>query len=201
MTSSLYINFTTYEQVISSLSLRRLKLYHKLNLDATEMTLSEDVCCTGDISDKDEDIEILDDCFNEASNLTESERSSLYYICGYITFKENLEGSEVLRHSVENEFTEMVSRGKLKHPPLDLYDLSQYLYCFFKMRKTKCCSKIFLQGFQHIYESSGCNFLNIDNIMRRFINCFFKGYAKTETDQIRADKGKESNRKKRKLNS
>ena len=40
------------EQVLSSLSLRRLKLYHKLNLDATEITSSEYVCCTGDISDK-----------------------------------------------------------------------------------------------------------------------------------------------------
>ena len=57
-------------------------MYHKLNLDAREIKLSEDVCCTGDISDKDEDIEILDDCFNEASNVAKSERASLYYICG-----------------------------------------------------------------------------------------------------------------------
>ena len=97
------------------------------------MVLNENVCCTGDLDDKDEDIEILDECFSEASNLSESERSPLYFICGYVTFKENLEGSEVVHHPNENEFTEMVSRGKLKHTPLYLYDLSQYLYCFFKM--------------------------------------------------------------------
>ena len=68
------------EQVISSLSLRRLKLYHKLHLDTEEMVSNENVCCSGDLSDKDEDIEILDYCFSEASNLSESERSSLYFV-------------------------------------------------------------------------------------------------------------------------
>ena len=85
----------------------------------------------------------------------------------------------------------MVSHGKLKHPTLDLYDLSLYLYCFFKMRKVKFCTNIFLQGFQYIYECSGCTFLNIGHILKRFINCFFKGYATDETDKIRADKAKE----------
>ena len=129
------------EQVISSLSLRRLKLYHKLHVDTEEMVSNENVCCSGDLSDKDEDIEILDYCFSEASNLSESERSSLYFICGYVTFKENLEGAEVIEHSDESEFTELVSRGKLKHPPIDLYDLSQYLYSFFKIRKPKMLLK------------------------------------------------------------
>ena len=83
------------EQVISSHSLRRLKLYHKLHVDTEEMVSNENVCCSGDLSDKDEDIEILDYCFSEASNLSESERSSLHFICGCVTFKENLEGAEV----------------------------------------------------------------------------------------------------------
>ena len=188
------------EQVISSLNLRRLKLYHKLHGDTEEMVSNENVCCSGDLSDKDEDIAILDYCFSEASNLSESERSSLYFICGYVTFKENLEGAEVIEHSVESEFTELVSRGKLKHSPIDLYDLSQYLYSFFKIRKPKCCSKIIFQAFQYIYESSGYEFPNVESILKRFINCFYKGNAKDETDRIRADKCK-NDRKKRKLNS
>ena len=131
---------------------------------------------------------------------SESERSSLYFICGYVTFKENLEGAEVIEHSDESEFTELVSRGKLKHPPIDLYDLSHYLYSFFKIRKPKCCSKIIFQAFQYIYASSGYEFPNVESILKQYINYFFKGYAKDETDRIRADKCK-NDRKKRKLNS
>ena len=144
-------------------------------------------------------MKILKSLIIEASNLSESERSSLYFICGYVTFKENLEGQKS-EHSDESEFTELVSRGKLKHPPIDLYDLSQYLYSFFTIRKPKCCSKIIFQSFQYIYESSGYEFPNVVSILKRFINCFFKGYAKDETDRIRADKCK-NDRKKRKLNS
>ena len=43
-------------------------------------------------------------------------------------------------------------------------------------------------------------YMNLRDILKRFINCFFKGYAKDETDRIRADKCK-NDRKKRKLNS
>lgn len=189
------------DQVFCSVSLRRIKLYHKLNLNPEELVTNEEMCCSGDLDDKDEDLELLDVCFSEASNLSESERSALYYICGYVTFKENLEGSNEVLQSTESEFTEMVSRGKLKHPTSDLYDLSLYLYSFFKMRKRKCCIKIFLQGFQYIHDCSGWKFPNIDKILKRFINCFFKGYATDETDKIRVDKAKENCKRKRKLNS
>ena len=88
----------------------------------------------------------------------------------------------------------------ISHPPIDLHDLSQYLYSFFKIRKPKCCSKIIFQEFQYIYESSGHEFPNVESILKQFITCFFKGYAKDETDRIRADECKK-HRKKRKLNS
>ena len=134
-------------------------------------------------------------------NLTELERSTLYYICGYICFKEDLEGIHVVAtHSSESEFTELVSRGLLKHPPSELYDLSLYLYTFFKNRQTKCCSRVFLQGITYIYESTGCQFQTIDSILKRFINSFCKGYCKDMTDQIKADK-RNNDRKKRKLDS
>ena len=45
--------------------------------------------------------------------------------------KKTSKGAEVIEHSDESEFTELVSRGKLKHPPIDLYDLSQYTSFFF----------------------------------------------------------------------
>ena len=94
----------------------------------------------------------------------------------------------------------MLSRGKLKHPSSDLHDLSKYLYSFFKARDPKCCTKIFLQGFRIIYQSSGCEFEKSDKILRRFVNCFFKAFAKDQTDKMKKDK-EDAQRKKRKLNN
>ena len=117
------------------------------------------------------------------------ERSTVYYICGYVSFKENLPVSDgVVTLRYKSEFTELLSQGKLKHSSLELYDLALYLYSFFKNRQSKCCSRVFLQGFMYIYESSGCQFPNIERILKRLTNTFFKGYAKDMTDQIRADK-------------
>ena len=52
----------------------------------------------------------------------------------------------------ESEFTIKLSRGKLKLPPINLYDLAQYYYAFFKARNPKCCTKIFRSAFQEIHE-------------------------------------------------
>ena len=130
------------EQVMSSLTLRRVKLYHKLELEDTN-------CCKGKLADKDKDIELVDDCFEETSNLSESERAILYYISGYVAFKENI-GKEAIEEGMEDEseFTKLVSRGKLSYSSRDLFDLSQYIYCFFKKRENKCCTNIFLQAYK-----------------------------------------------------
>ena len=67
-------------QVFCSVSLQQIKLYHKLNLNPEELVTNEEMCCSGDLDDKDEDLELLDVCFSEVSNLSESERSALYYM-------------------------------------------------------------------------------------------------------------------------
>ena len=74
-----------------------------------------------------------------------------------------------------SEFLTNVSRGKLSYPPSDLYDFSLYCYAFFKVKceRKNCCSKIFLQAYKLIYESTDYNFENIDSIVRRFSNSFF----------------------------
>ena len=109
--------------------------------------------------------------YEESSNLNDEKRSSLYYISGYVTFKENLgiqvEESETLPRN--SEFLQLVSRGKLAHPPPELYDLSLYYYSFFKARTPKCCNKIFLQAYQLIYEASSCDYDNIKIINKETI--------------------------------
>ena len=47
----------------------------------------------------------------------------------------------------DSEFLENVSRGELSHPPSELYDLSQYLFSFFKTRE-------YLRIFQVYWEAS-----------------------------------------------
>ena len=109
------------DQVISSLSLRRLKLYSKLGLENVVDT-NKNECCEGNLDDRDEDLELLDSCFNYASDLSEDEKASPYDISGYVAFKESLTDA--------GEFTEMIFRDKLTHPLSTLYDLSQNLYSF-----------------------------------------------------------------------
>ena len=116
------------EQVISSLNLRRLKLNKKLGLeDAVDTDKSE--CCKGNLDDRDEDIEFLEACFDNASDLSEDEKATLYFISGYVTYKEDLAVTDEFINPDHDarEFTEMVSRGKLKYPPSPLYDLSLYI--------------------------------------------------------------------------
>ena len=123
------------EQVISSVSLRRLKLDHKLGLEDVEET-ERKICCTGSLVDSDEDLDLVDACFDNASILSEDEKASLYFISGYVTYKEDLSVPETLIEVDQEaaEFTKLVSRGKLKHPPSNLYDMSLYMYTFFKSR-------------------------------------------------------------------
>ena len=61
--------------------------------------------------------DLIDTCFEEASNLTINEKSTLYYISGYVARKENLSTCHTSPNLPESEFTDLVSRGKLVHPP------------------------------------------------------------------------------------
>ena len=97
----------------------------------------------------------------------------------------------------ESEFTELVSRGKLMHPPSDLYDLSQYLLSFFKNRERKCCTDLFMKSFFTIYNMTDYDFPNIKGILRRYVNCFFKAYANKETEKIALEKDVRQTKKRR----
>ena len=107
--------------------------------------------------------ELVESCFEESSNLSDKERATLYYISGYVANEKKI-GVSYERQGPVSEFTNLVSRGGLSHPPQELFDLSQYLYCFFKLKKPKCCSKIFLQAYDLIHEASG---YEVESIYRR----------------------------------
>ena len=56
---------------------------------------------------------------------------------------------------------------------------------YFKSRKEKCCTKMYLEAFQMIYGYTGYSFDNIPGIARRLCNCFFKAFVKRETDKLK----------------
>ena len=151
---------------------------------------SENVCCETGLIDSEEDLDLIERCFEESSNLSLVDRSSLFYMSGYVARKEGIQCSNVNTSGLpESEFTDELSRGKLSFPPNDLYDLSLYLYSFFKLRKDKYCMKIYLEAFKEIYSYTGYRFPNERSIFKRFINCFFKAFTKNANDKIKAFEG------------
>ena len=121
------------QQVINSLRVQRIDLFNKLDAKGSNVHLANN-CCKQNLTPA--EIECLDNCFENTSSITDNERASLFHIAGYIAFKENT-SSTLLKESdifleADSEFTKLVSRGKLKYPSENLFDLSLYLYGYYK---------------------------------------------------------------------
>ena len=72
-------------------------------------------------------------CYDNALNLNDVERPSFDYISGYVTFKENIPSDAKIHHanqahSNNSEFTNIISKEKLKYPFSKLYDICLYSY-------------------------------------------------------------------------
>ena len=61
--------------------------YNALNFSLCQ----ENLCCKDPLTEN--EIDQLDNCFSEATYLNEIERSTLYYISGYVCHKENLQSA------------------------------------------------------------------------------------------------------------
>ena len=87
-------------------------------------------------------MELLDACFEMVSTLSEIEKSTHYYIAGYVASKEKLcvreDEDEILKMHPCSEFTSLLSRGTLTYPLVELYDLSCVLFCSYKSVNTSC---------------------------------------------------------------
>ena len=81
--------FISPEQVVCSLSMQRLKLYNQIDIQQSEGTNMNN-CCAQDLESNDEDIELVESSLTDSSHLNEEERSTLYYISGYVAFKEKI---------------------------------------------------------------------------------------------------------------
>ena len=151
------IDHISMQQVLSSLSFPGLKLFNKLQCEPSSKHESED-CCKEDLSE--EVWEYIEPCFQKTSTLTDMEKSTLYYISGYVAKKGKIIVEDDIHTERENpvsEFLNLVSRGKLHHPREDLFDLSMYLFCYYKC-VGKTCIKRIRKGFTEIYNLTGFNF-------------------------------------------
>ena len=69
--------YMSAEHVQNCLKLQRIKLFSKLEC-FENMEHTEESCCKEPLGEN--ELELMDTCFNAAANLNEIERSSLFYI-------------------------------------------------------------------------------------------------------------------------
>ena len=164
------------------------------------MEHTESDCCKQDLSEK--ELENLDGCLEVSPDISDKEKATLYYISGYVCHKEKIQTESAPPIDIpESEFTELVSRGKLCHPPADLYNLSLYLYGYYNALEDKTCLKKVMIAFNLIYESCFLEFENPSSILRRYMNTFSKGFVKSETDKIQETKKKQVVKRRRIANN
>ena len=135
--------------MLSSLHLLRLELLNKLSIEPTRVHKKES-CCETSLDET--QLDCLDNCFEMSSKLTESEKSTLYYNCGYINQKKGLVTPEkvTLGNIKESDFTKLVSTGHLSHLSKDLYWLSQNLFAYYKSVSVKSWANRLVETFQEI---------------------------------------------------
>ena len=57
--------------------------------------------------------------------------------------------------------------------------------------------KDFLEGFIEIYKYTLCEYSNEKSICRRYLNCFFKAFTKSQNEKILTDKHKQAIKRRR----
>jgi hypothetical protein len=180
------------EQVLSSVQLQHLKLYHRLNIESEVAHDKNSPCCFNELLD--EELEILDQHVCLLPNDFDSPdlNAILYYIAGYVAFKEGIcQDMTRVSEDAEAEFLNLVSRGSLSHPTEPLVAFSRSLYIIFQHWNSKKdfqyinCShrlaKLFLcfgSTFPHDFGEKLCS------ITKRFANIFFKGLINFENSSL-----------------
>lgn len=164
--------------------MQRIKLFDKLDADKNS-SHAEQECCTETLSS--DEVHLLNDCFEKATELTEIERATLFYICGYVAQKEKMPTNDTPCNESHSEFTKLLSRGKLRFPSEELFDLSLYLLSYYKNVEMKSCTNRMVTAFQKIYDFTNYDIPNFNAVLRRFANCFSKAYAAKESDHLKSN--------------
>ena len=73
----------TWNNHLVSYCLYNMNSYKSQRLDVSSAMLDND-CCDYDLFDREEDVELIDKAFMDASELSVNERSMLFYVSGYV---------------------------------------------------------------------------------------------------------------------
>ena len=79
----------------------------------------------------------------------------------------------------------MASRGKLAFLKEELFDLSFYLYVYYKSVENKRCTTRLLKAFEMIHDFTNYDIPSHNSVMRRFANCFGKALSVSSSDGLR----------------
>jgi hypothetical protein len=192
--------YISVEQVLCAARYREVKLF--FNADALDdLPHTTAPCCMSPLSEA--ELVAADECLVNISSLSSHEISSLYFVAGYIAMKEGVaivNGGEIY-DEVSSEFTRLVSRGKLHHPPEWLFNFSQAAYTTFLNIEERCCINHLSNLFLHILD---CFFPdNVSDqsrsVCRRIANCCLKGEIRRTEDSAQVPS--DSARKLKKLRS
>ena len=83
-----------------------------------------------------EDLDILDSCFQISLQLSSLEKSTLYYISGYVAFKEGCSVDIQEIQGDDSEFVNKVSRGRLGHSIRTIRSFTVFV-CIFQNSREK----------------------------------------------------------------
>lgn len=192
--------FISLEQVYSSLRLQRLKLFHLLKIEDHKAHVKSS-CCVEELQET--ELQIVDNAISECLKFSKQELATLCFICGYITKKipglECLNSADIIQDN-SSEFIPLVSRGKLKLPSEDLFQFSIFLYNLFQKSQPCVCHEKLMKMSTLLYDSLPFSISNIKDVIRRFLNTFYKGLVSMVTDGLLVQPSIiAGNRKKRKL--
>ena len=196
--------YISVEQIINTAKLRQMKLYSLFeDISNVNACSARNACCDSHLSS--DEILLLDEMLlteNTLFDFSDEEKSTLFYICGFITMKHGLEceSQNIQNLPPSAEFTLLVSRGKLKIPPAWLFNLSLYCYKWFILT-APTCTKHTVKLFTYLAESIFIDHNKIVFILQTLTNTFFKGFVKLRTEQTIHSKPSYSERKLRKLSS
>lgn len=189
------------DQILSSARFRRMQIYAKLVESGSDVITHKSDCCEKEFTEG--ELLALDDCVSEVTGNSEEERSALYYIAGYIAFKEDLSTIQDLPTAPASIFTDLVSRGCLSHPPEWLLMFCELCYTIYKTDGLCSCGtrlkKLFFHLHNTVYGKQHDN-VNVNSITRRLVNIFLKGTV-TQVNNVAPLHSEGTARKLRKLSS
>ena len=136
-----------------------------------------------------DEIFMLDEAFSLRSTLSDTEEGSLFYISGYVAFKEGVALADDIQSSYQfknSEFLLLLSRGKLSYPPPELFELCCVLFSYYKNVEKTCINHLLI-GFNEIYESCQLNYESNNTMLRRFLNCFSKAFSNDESNKLKVN--------------